>query len=264
MAIEPRQANRPPPRVYTVLGKRHVTPNMLRVTLGGPGTADFPAGQDGGYLKLRVPSLDDPGRLIVRTYTIAAQRAGTDGDELDVDFALHGGEADVGPATRWALAAEPGARLEAGGPGAAKPLAEGADQYLVAGDMTALPAIAANLARLPDDACGTVFLRVTAEADRQDLACPPGVTIHWLVHPEPGADPDLLANAVRALPWPKGSPYAWVATEFSAMKALRSYLRDERGLGTDRLYISSYWKAGLTEDGHREAKRADAGASLPA
>ncbi len=264
MAIEPRPANRPPPRSFTVLGKRLVSPNMLRVTLGGPGMAGFPAAQDGGYLKLRVPSTEDPARLVVRTYTIAAQRAGDAGGELDVDFALHGGMDDAGPATRWALSAEPGSQVEAGGPGAAKPLAEGADHYLVAGDMTALPAIAANLARLPADARGAVFLRVVAEADRQDLACPAGVAIHWLVHPDPGADPDLLANAMRALPWPQGEVCAWVAAEFSAMKALRTYLREERGLGAGQLYISSYWKAGLTEDGHREAKRADAEAALPA
>lgn len=246
--------NRPPPRTFTVIGSRAVTPNLLRVTLGGPGMDGFPAGQQGGYLKLRVPSLEDPTKLIVRTYTISAQRYG----ELDVDFALHGGAADAGPATHWALTAQPGSLVEAGGPGAAKVLAPGADHYLVAGDMTALPAIAANLAALPAAARGTVFLRVTSEDDRQDLPHPPGVTINWLVHPHPGEDGDLLADALRALPWPHGAVHGWVAAEFSAMKALRQYLRDERGLGPDRLYISSYWKAGLTEDGHREAKRDDA------
>lgn len=246
--------NRPPPRTYTVLGSQAVTPNMLRVTLGGPGMEGFPPGQQGGYLKMRVPSLEDPARLIVRTYTISAQREG----ELDVDFALHGSAADAGPATHWALSAQPGSQVEAGGPGAAKPLEPGADHYLVAGDMTALPAIAVNLAALPADARGTVFLRVTSEDDRQTLAHPPGVDIHWLVHPHPGEDSDLLADSLRTLPWPEGVVHGWVASEFSAMKALRLYLREERGLGSDRLYISSYWKAGLTEDGHREAKRADA------
>ena len=42
------------------------------------------------------------------------------------------------------------------------------------------------------------------------------------------------------------------------MKLLREYLRAERGLGTDRLYISSYWKQGLVEDDHRDIKRSDA------
>jgi len=42
------------------------------------------------------------------------------------------------------------------------------------------------------------------------------------------------------------------------MQALRAYLRDERGLGPDRLYISSYWKSGLTEEAHKLAKREDA------
>ena len=61
--------------------------------------------------------------------------------------------------------------------------------------------------------------------------------------------------------WPEGDVYAWAACEFSSMKALRSYLREERGLGADSLYISSYWKSGLTEEDHKLAKREDAEAA---
>lgn len=247
--------NRPPPRTFTVMAKRLVTPGMLRVTLGGPALAGFPEGQEGGYLKLRMPAAGRQERPIVRTYTIAHQRA----DGLDVDFALHGTIDDAGPATRWALSAQPGDLIEAGGPGAAKPLPAGFAFYLVAGDMTALPAIAANLRRLPAEARGQVFLEIASDEDRQDLPCPAGLAITWLVNAHPGAAPMLLAEAVRskALPLPDGT-YAWAACEFSAMRALRQVLREEQGLGPDRLYISSYWKAGLSEDDHRKVKRADA------
>lgn len=246
--------HRPPPRTYTVLGKRLVTPNMLRVTLGGPGMDGFPPGRQGGYIKLRVPSIGDPDRLVVRTYTISAQRQG----ELDVDFALHGGPDDAGPATRWALTAVPGTNIEAGGPGEAKPLDTEANFHLIAGDMTSLPAIACNLAALPAHARGHVVIEIASDGDRQDIACPEGMEIVWLVNPQPGSQPDLLASHLRAVAWPDGQVHGWAACEFSAMRALRSYLRDERGLGPDRLYISSYWKAGLTEEDHREAKRSDA------
>jgi NADPH-dependent ferric siderophore reductase len=45
----------PEPRTLAVIAKRHVTPNMLRVTLGGSGLADFPENQTSAYVKLRLP-----------------------------------------------------------------------------------------------------------------------------------------------------------------------------------------------------------------
>lgn len=121
---------------------------MLRLTLGGKGMSGYPSGQKGGYVKLMFRPVVDGGKSVVRTYTIRDQRLG----ELDVDFALHvDAEGQAGPATRWALAAQPGDVIDVGGPGPAKPLPPGFGTYLVAGDMTALPAISANLEALPEN-----------------------------------------------------------------------------------------------------------------
>lgn len=248
-------ADRPAPRTMTVISSRKVTPAMLRVTFGGEGMVGYPPDQQGGYVKLRIPPAEPEGKPVVRTYTIRNQRDG----EIDVDFALHETpEGWSGPATEWALSAEPGTTLELGGPGPAKPLPEGMDHYLVAGDMTALPAISTNLEALPRDAQGLAVIEVQSEADVQTLDAPEGVEIRWIVNPDPGARPHLLGDALREAAWPAGDVYAWAASEFSAMKQLREYLRDERGLGPDRLYISSYWKSGLTEEDHKVIKREDA------
>ncbi|UVI39622.1 siderophore-interacting protein [Qipengyuania spongiae] len=231
---------------------------MLRVTLGGPGLVGFPSGQKGGYVKLMLPPPEGRQKPTVRTYTIRDQRS----EELDIDFAMHaddGGE--VGPATRWALTAQPGDRIEVGGPGAAKPLPSGFDHYLVAGDMTALPAISANLEAFSADASGFVVLEVQDDADRQDLVVPSGFEIRWLVNPQPGARPDLLEQALREFGWPGERTYAWAACEFSGMARLRTYLRKERGLGPSEFYLSSYWKSGLAEEAHKIAKREDAEAN---
>lgn len=245
--------NRPPPRRFEVLAAERLTPSMHRVTLGGEGMDGFPAGQQGGYLKFRVEP-EGSEKPIVRTYTIRRQRA----DALDVDFALHGADGEgAGPATEWALSVEGGETIMVGGPGEAKPLPEGAGWYVVAGDMTALPAIGVNLENLGRDAKGVAVIEIQHDDDRQAIDAPPGVEIHWLVNPHPGAKPELLADHVRSLGWREGRTYAWVACEFSAMRALRSYLREERALGPADLYISSYWKSGLNEDAHKVAKRED-------
>ncbi|AKH42975.1 NADPH-dependent ferric siderophore reductase [Altererythrobacter atlanticus] len=248
-------SQRPAPREVEVLARRLVTPNMLRLTLGGAGMAGFPEGQDGGYVKLRLPPAPDSEKPQVRTYTIRAQREG----EIDVDFALHGVDSGhAGPATRWAAQAQLGDRIEIGGPGPAKPLPAGMDHYLIFGDMTSLPAISVNLENLPRDAKGRAVIEIREEADRQDLDHPEGVAVEWLVNPDPGNEQAVLARAARSLSWPSGSIYAWAASEFLTMQALRSYLREDRDLGRDRLYISSYWKCGLEEDAHKLVKREDA------
>ena len=92
----------------------------------------------------------------------------------------------------------------------------------------------------------------------QTFDLPQGFEIHWLIDPEPGKNENLLPDYVRSLDWPDDLIYAWVACEFNAMRGLRTYLREERQLGKDQLYISSYWKRGLIEDAHREVKRSDA------
>ncbi len=124
--------------------------------------------------------------------------------------------------------------------------------------MTALPAISVNLAALDPAARGVAVIEVMSADDRQELAKPDGVELRWLVCPQPGMCTAEIEAAVRSVAWPGEGIYAWSASEFTAMQALRAYLRDERGLGPDRLYISSYWKSGLTEEGHKVVKREDA------
>lgn len=241
---------RPEPRTLAVIGKHHVTPNMLRLTLGGSGMAGFPSDQTSAYIKLRLFD-DKSGKDVVRTYTVRNQRDG----EIDVDFALH---EDTGPATRWALNAEPGDAILVGGPGPRKLVHPDADWYLLVGDMTALPAISGNLELLPDTATGHAVIEVTDKADIQDLKAPDGISVQWVINPHPGADSDRLIDHVRSLGWRDGMPSVWAACEFSSMRKLREYFRVERAMPGSHLYISSYWKLGSNEDNHKIAKREDA------
>ncbi len=252
---------RPEPRTLEVIAREQLTPNMIRITLGGPGMEGFPEGQQGGYVKLRLSEGGEGQKPIVRTYTIREQRGSGADAQIVLDFVVHGaGEGAshgvAGPAVTWAMEVAPGDAITVAGPGPAKPLPEGFDRYLVAGDMTALPAISVNLENLPADAHGTVLIEIQDPDDAQDLIRPEGVDIIWLVNPEPGNRPDLLAAELRDAGWEEGT-YGWAASEFSAMRNMRDYLRGECGMDAQSLYISSYWKLGDNEDSHKAVKRAD-------
>lgn len=227
---------------------------MHQLTLGGPGFRGFPPDQQGGYIKLIFKQSGLLGKPLMRTYTIRAQRE----EAIDVQFALHGDQV-AGPATQWALDAKAGDTILVGGPGPAKPLPAGFDYYLVAGDMTALPAIAANLEALPRDARGVAVLEIQDEADAVSLDVPDGIALRWVVNASPGARPDLLARTLKeAAASAEGRVAGWAASEFSAMRELRQLLREDMGLGPRELYISSYWKRGMDEGEHKKVKRQDA------
>ena len=134
-------------------------------------------------------ALPEERRNPLRTYTVRAVRPNL--REVDVDIVLHG---DTGPAGRWAHGATPGSPLVIMGPNAqytngphgglefAPPASSHA--LLLAGDETAVPAIAAICESLPDDAVGEVFLEVPHREDRWTLVAPAGVRISWLPREE--------------------------------------------------------------------------------
>ena len=242
--------SKPTPRTLEVIRSQPITPHMLRVTLGGSGLTDFPPDQESAYVKLVFPQPAE-ARPIVRTYTVSAQRR----DEIDVDFALHTAE---GPATAWTLSALPGNQILVGGPGPKTLINNDADWFLLAGDMTALPAIKVNLAYLPEHAQGYVVLEVVNENDIQPLNVPSGIEVHWVVNSNPAVAGSPLLDRVKRLTWLPGQPAVWAACEFHSMRVLRKYFKLERQLPKDRLYISSYWKIGSTEDQHKIEKQDDA------
>jgi NADPH-dependent ferric siderophore reductase len=245
----------PAPRILEVLDREQISPNMLRLHFGGAGVADFPAGCEGGYIKLMFPELPraNPSRPVMRTYSVRSHDP--EAGRIAVDFALHGDSGGI--ATEWAMQAKPGDRMPVGGPGSIKMAGPGRDWYLLAGDMTGLPALLCNIDRLPPDARGYVVIEITTGADRQDLNLPEGMEVHWVINPTPDDTKGRLVDQVRALPWLEGDVFVWTACEFDSMRALRSYYRNDRGLARDQIYLSSYWRAGRTEDQHKVEKQKD-------
>lgn len=236
-------------RSVEVVSRQQLTPNMMRLHLEGPGLIDFPAGYEGGYIKL---VLDDSEKPTVRSYTV--QSYCEHSQRLTIDMVAHG---DSGPAAIWAKQVQLGTQIDIVGPGACQKINTSADWFILAGDMSALPAICANLSRLPADARGDVVLEVISEADKQVLDVPRNVEVHWVINPEPESMNTSLEDKVMALPWRNGDVSVWVAGEFSASRALRQYFRHDRKVGKNNLYVSCYWKIGETDEGMKVAKRDD-------
>ncbi|MEM7466560.1 MAG: siderophore-interacting protein [Pseudomonadota bacterium] len=239
-------------RIVEVESVSVLSPNMRRIELAGASLSDFPAGYEGGYVKLVFPQ---PGKKALnRSYTI--RHFQQEPPRLSLDIVVHG--ESNGPGAEWSRSAKPGDRISIGGPGSCKRLSPEASWYILAGDMSAMPAILVNLAALPADAVGHVVLEIINEADKIAFDKPGGMQLHWVVNPNPTEKNTLLADTVKGLPWRDEPVGVWVAGEFASSRALREYFRHERNVGRDAMYLSCYWKIGTTDEGMKAAKRADA------
>ncbi|MDT0499827.1 siderophore-interacting protein [Halomonas sp. PAR7] len=232
-----------------MLRRSWLTRNMLRITLGGESLREFPRNQQSAYIKLMFPRGKDE-RPLMRTYTIRHQRP----EEIDVDFAMH---AQQGPASAWASSAQPGDRILVAGPGGRKLISQEGDGYLLAGDMTALPALSVNLEELPEDAYGYAVIEVRHESDIQPLRHPENIELHWVISPKPDPRGLTLLEKLQSLPRLPGTPSVWAACEFSSMRAIRHFIRQRYDIPKSQFYVSSYWKIGQTEDGHKQTKQHD-------
>jgi NADPH-dependent ferric siderophore reductase len=250
-------------REVTVSVTRRLTENMHRISFQGEALADFPTDSAGGYFKLLFHpetgaaiqaenELESLGTLkpTLRTYTVRTFDANT--KTLVVDFVLHGELGDSGPASNWAVQCQVGDTIVIRGPAPAKMINTNADWLMFAGDMTALPAMAANLEQLPETAKGVAFIQINSPEDKQALKVPEGIQLVWV------SQSDSLVETVAKYPWPEGSVSVWAACEFISMRGLREYFKQTRQVSKDNLYISSYWKQGHTEEQHKIIKREDA------
>lgn len=240
-------------RHLSVLHCENPSPNIRRITLGGPELEGFPDDQESAYIKLILPDSTSRKGFIMRTYTIRKHRSGQ--KEFDIDFVQHGNDS---PGSTWAKQAQVGDSIKISGPGAKKLIDFSADWFLLVGDMTALPAISVNIEQLPHDAKGYAVIEVMEASDIQAIPTPDNFDIHWLINPQPGSDNSLLLNKVKALDWPDGRPSIWAACEFNDMRALRHHFKKEKNVDKNDLYISSYWKKGVSEEKHKVVKQLDA------
>jgi NADPH-dependent ferric siderophore reductase len=253
--------------VLSVVRTEWLTPRMVRIVAGGPGFADLVGnGYTDKYTKVIFvkpglglePPYDLPALReslapadwpVVRTYTIRSIDDAA--AEITIDFVVHGAEGVAGP---WAAAARAGDAVVLGGAGGAYAPAPDAGWHMLAGDESALPAIASALAAMPAGARGIAHLEVEDALDEIPLVAPSGVILNWL-HRGPSRDAGALAAAVDAAEWPDGaSVQVFAHGERESMKAIRAVLA-RRGVTRDRFSLSGYWAYGRTEDRFQAEKR---------
>lgn len=205
----------PPYRLFnaSLMRKVSLSPSLCRLTFGGADVAAMKTAAPDQRIKIFFPdseghpsalpitaqwlsiykSVEPALRAPMRTYTIRHMRA--DQAEVDVDFVLHG---ETGPASRWALHAQPGDKVQiaapnrafAGDPGGYewKPPAQ-ADRVLLIVDETALPAVAGileDLAGRHNPPQTEAFIEVPSRADRIALASWPRLRLEWLARDAAG------------------------------------------------------------------------------
>ncbi len=248
--------------VLRVIRKEQITPNYLRIVVGGENVQKFeivtvgvnnkilipPEGVKEVYLpKLNEGILIQPPkdvRPVMRTYTCRA--LDLEKNEMSIDFALHG---DEGIAANWAKNCKIGDKLGVAMKGYSKQLYPEADWYLLAGDMTALPVLSVILETLPSEATGTAIIEIQTEEDKQIIQTNSKVEIKWIVNPKPGKTTQLQ-NAIRAVKLPNidTRKFAYVAAEFAIVKDARQFLRQENGWTTKEMHGFGYWQLGAAED----------------
>ena len=255
-------------RLMTVAEARNVTPHMRRIRLRGEALTRF-ASTRHLHCKLLIPReghvpewpfLDRSGRFVwpggagrpfVRKYTI--RDVNPQEGWLDIDFVLH---AHAGPGSAWAARACPGDTVGLVGPGGLS--VAPAARYLLAGDETALPAIARLLETLPEQSQGLALIEVADDGEEQQIGNRTAIEIRWLHrnNASPGAAA-TLQDAITELPPPGDGDacFVWIGCEFAAFKTLRRHVRQHWNIPRETHLVTSYWRRGWSEDG---AARLDA------
>lgn len=232
-----------------------LTPRLVSVRVGGDALEGFRIEAPTSHIKvfLPAPGEDAPGlpefgpdgpvwpgdapRPVVRTYT--PRRFDDASRTLEVQFILHG----EGAASEWAERAAAGDQLAIGGPGGRFSLEPPAGRWWIAGDESAIPAVATLLEALPATAFAEVHLEVAGPDDEIELSGPARTAITWHHRRAPDAWGAELYEAARGASLADGTRI-WVACEAAAMRQIRRHFTRDRGLPPGSLVTRGYWRLG--------------------
>jgi len=226
---------------------------MVRTTLTGEELEGFDEPAPTQHVKLVVPYpgadrpvLPDPEagpdgpKPLMRTLTV--RRFDPERQELEIDFAIHG----HGPVSSWAASAKPGDVVALAGPGGRKyEIDPDAEWYLLAGDETAIPAMATLLEGLPASMPVEAYVEVADAAEELTFETQGQPRVTWLHRASNGQPAGrLLARTLGELPPKTGNGRIWLACEAMVMRDIRKLLLGDWGLNEDQIVTRGYWHEG--------------------
>ncbi|MET3592163.1 MULTISPECIES: siderophore-interacting protein [Mesorhizobium] len=247
-------------REITVQSSTRLSPHMQRVRFSGHDLGRFAHG--GLHVRLLLPpagrqpvwpSMGADGMIVwpsgedaltVRVYTIRALDV-ADG-WLDIDFVLHPGTET--PAAAFAQGARAGDVIGMIGPGGGG--VPEAQNLLLVGDDTALPAIGRILEELPPAACAEALIEVDGPEDRIALTQGDNIAVRWLYrHGREAGRAGLLPAALGERDHAADDLYVWAGCEFADFREIRRIVRKKWGLPRDRHLVTAYWRRGAHGEG---------------
>ncbi|RNE48369.1 siderophore-interacting protein [Corynebacterium alimapuense] len=264
----PARKNRPirKPIEATVTGTTRLSPDLIRLSLNAPGLVGKDLAFSDHYIKLIfVPEEADyawpfdiveirenlPRELhpVTRTYTL--RRVDTLTGDFEVDFVTHGDEGLAGP---WSQRAEEGDTIAFLGPGGAWAPDSDYEHFVLAGDETAAPALAAAVEKLPEGASAEVYVEIANAKTKFSMPERENVNIHWVYRD--GATPGTALSAeVRSAGIPQQRTSWFIHGVAEMIRELRRFLFVDGGVDKADVSISGYWRIGMTEDQWQSSKQ---------
>ena len=229
-------------RRLRVLSTGYLTPNMIRVVLGGDDLKGFTTHSPDDHIKVFIPGAGGEEETR-RDYTPRFYDA--QHNELTIDFAVH----QAGPASAWAESAQPGDWLSIGGPRGSQIIRGNIDHWLLIGDETALPAIGRRIEELGSNENVTSVVSIPHVTDQQAFRVRAGHSEHWLSR-EDGERTESIIETLQGITLVPAT-FVWLAGESGMVRRVRQYLLQERGLSKDWIKASGYWKEGSADSSER-------------
>lgn len=157
---------------------------------------------------------------------------------IDLDFVLHGD----GPASGWAAQAQVGQTLLIAGPRGSLVVPPAYDWYLLAGDETALPALARRIEELPAGSKVVAVIEVDSKAEEQSFETRADLSLTWLHrNGRHAGTTSLVLDAIKAMNFPAGDAYSYIAGEGSMSRAVKAHLIETRGFNPEYVRSAGYW-----------------------
>ena len=231
--------------------------HMMRITLEGGDLSTYESAGPDCFIYTFFPRAETPDKHAIehdftweywRTLPVDEQQVGRyytvrsfdpGRAAMQIDVVVHGN----GPGSTWASTrAARGDAVAFWGPRTAYAPPDGTTQWLLVGDETGLPAIGAILEDLPAGAHAEVVIELPDAEMKLPLSSTATFNVRWVLRDgaEAGMTTSLL-DAVREMELADGV-YAWGGAEFEAMKTIKAYLSDERGLTSAQLSMVGYWR----------------------